>query len=165
MPSGSDTTLFSAVTLSDINSISYSGCTLQTLLERWDETQQEYYALDTSTQPMSSWLQLDSNNDLVVAGGGGGSVPSPYVEYTIRVTYWIAESAYGEEAYVYDVATISIELANDCSDFRWADTSDTPSDGTYDIKAIAASGTHSISHPTTGLDATCRASPTVTLYY
>ena len=82
------------------------------------------------------------------------------------MTYWIAESAYGEEAYLYDVATISIELENDCSDFRWADTSTgSPAEGTYDIKDIAASGTHSISHPTAGLDATCRASPTVTLYY
>ena len=83
----------------------------------------------------------------------------------MRVTYYVSESMYGEDAYIYDVATISVELKDDCSDFRWADTTDSPSDGTYDIKAVKASDTHTINHPSNGLDATCSASPTITLYY
>ena len=81
------------------------------------------------------------------------------------MTYYISESEYGEDAYLYDVATFSVELTDDCSDFRWSDTTDSPSDGTYEIKATSASSTHSIAHPSNGLDATCSDSPTITLYY
>ena len=163
--SASNTQLFAAVTLVDVNSITLTSCTQVTVLERWDETQQEYYALDTTTHPKSSWLALDGSNNLVVLASSLADQPSPYVEYTVRVTYYISESEYGEDAYLYDVATFSVELTDDCSDFRWSDTTDSPSDGTYEIKATSASSTHSIAHPSNGLDATCSDSPTITLYY
>ena len=101
----------------------------------------------------------------MVKAGSLSDQPSPYQEYTVRVTYYVSESKYEEDAYIYDVATFSVELKDDCSDFRWADTTDSPSDGTYNIKATSAAATHSISHPTNGLDATCSDSPTITLYY
>ena len=43
----------------------------------------------------------------------------------MRVTYYVAASKYGVDAYLYDVFTLSIELEDDCSDFRWSATTDT----------------------------------------
>ena len=101
----------------------------------------------------------------MVAENSFDELPTPFVEHKIRMTYFVSESLLGEIAYLYDIATISVELTNDCSDFRWSDTTDTPIDGTYEIKAISYSITHSIFHPTNGIDTTCSANPTIDLYY
>ena len=49
-------------------------------LERWDETNLEYYALDTSTHPKSSWAAL-SSGALVIPQNGWSALPTPYKEY------------------------------------------------------------------------------------
>ena len=53
------------------------------------------------------------------------------------MTYYVIDSQYGEDAWIYDEFTIQIELADDCSDFRWSDTTDTnpyPTGFTYTVK-------------------------------
>ena len=85
------------------------------------------------------------------------------MNYDLRVEYYLPDSKYSTEAYLYD--NFSIRIVADCTDFTWTDTASTaPGDYTYTIYPTAVSATMTIGKPTVA-STTCDNSPTVTWYY
>ena len=88
---GSDDTAYAALALTDRNGYSLANieanCNggnsggLATILERWDETTQAYWPLDSTNQPKNTWLSLESDHSVMVKGSSGTGMPSPFEEY------------------------------------------------------------------------------------
>ena len=95
------------------------------------------------------------------------SLPTSDESYTLRVTYKIDESMYGEEGYFYDVFTLSVDIDSDCVAFRWSATTDTaPADFIYEFVPPYYNAAVQFVHlPQAGLDSFCAASPAYTLQY
>ena len=72
-----------------------------------------WWPLDTTNQPKSSWLQMTTSGNIYI-DQTLSNMPSTDETYTLRVTYAISESEYGQEAWIYDEFTVRIK--QDCSD-------------------------------------------------
>ena len=95
-------------------------------------------------------------------------MPSPDVTYTLRSKFYVQESKYGTEAYLYDYFSLRIKNSA-CADFNWTPLTFTdPADFTYYVypthNASEASRTKTVALPTVA-STTCDDSPTVTWYY
>ena len=113
---GSDVTLFYAQSpdssqpglttriIEDKHGVTLSGCTIVRSLEVWDETTNDWWPqLASGTpQPLSSWLQLTSSDNVQIESSAFGAMPAPTVTYTLRAVYYVSQSKYGTEAYLYD---------------------------------------------------------------
>ena len=73
-------------------------------LEVWDETTNDWWPQQASgtPQPLSSWLQLTSSDNVQIESSAFGAMPAPTVTYTLRAVYYVSQSKYGTEAYLYD---------------------------------------------------------------
>ena len=90
-------------------------------------------------------------------------MPSPDVTYTLRTVFYVEESKYGTEAYLYDY--FSLRIKDDCTDFLWSATASSgPSTFTYNVYPTAVETTLTVSLPTVG-STTCDDDPTVTWFY
>ena len=71
--------------------------------------------MDDVTQPKTDWLDFDfSANTLSVLADTESDLPTTDETYSLRVTYKIDESMYGEEGYFYDVFSLSVDIDSDC---------------------------------------------------
>ena len=94
--------------------------------------------MDDVTQPKTEWLDFDfSANTLSVLADAESDLPTTDETYSLRVTYKIDESMYGEEGYFYDVFSLSVDIDSDCQAFKWSDTTATgPVDFSYDFAPL-----------------------------
>ena len=136
-------------------------------------------AASSTVQPYTEWLQLTAGFDLEIKSTGYANLPTltnaaPDVEYTLRVRYYVTESKWGEESYLYDAFTLRLRSDTTCADFDWSLTgSSAPTGYTYSIyptTKTTASGTYTIALPTVtndsqGTATTCDDNPTVTWWY
>ena len=96
---------------------SYSDCPIEAVLERWDAGQNAWVAVDSSGEPSSSWLSLNSQNELVVLPGEASynSIPQTTEAYPLRVTYTPTGSTQAAPSLVHD---FDLSMAS-CSNFDW----------------------------------------------